>query len=142
MSRPGSTLLQEAAQPTEHLYDSIGPGQAYSAPTPTQGESVRRPRYAEYLMLHIMPGFNVSVSQYTHGPVRKWSPQYVSPPPTTNHYILAPATVTASPVSQVTTSHLFFTSTCYIFPLIYNQISLPRWSNRNCVREMMYVFLC
>ena len=46
-------------------------------------------------------GFNVSVSQYTHGPVRKWSPQYVSPPPTTNHYILAPATVTASPVSQV-----------------------------------------
>ena len=56
----------------------------------------------------MMAGFNVSVSQYTHGPVRKWSPQYVSPPPTstTNHYILAPATVTASPVSQVTNSHL------------------------------------
>ena len=57
-------------------------------------------------MFHIMAGFNVSVSQYSQGPLRKWSPQYVSPPATTNHYILAPATVTASPVSQVTTSHL------------------------------------
>ena len=74
-------------------------------------------------MLHIMAGFNVSVSQYSQGPLRKWSPQYVSPPATTNHYILAPATVTASPVSQVTTSHLtphIFTSTRYIFHLIYN----------------------
>ena len=78
-------------------------------------------------MLCLTPGFNVSVSQYTHGPVRKWSPQYVSPPPTTNHYILAPATVTASPVSQVTTnnlppptSRLSFTSSRYIFPSIYN----------------------
>ena len=37
--------------------------------------------------------------------VRKWSPQYVSPPPSSNHYISAPATVTASPVSQVTIIH-------------------------------------
>ena len=92
MSRPGSTLVQDLQQGGEHLYDSIAP--------PTHGEVRLLPGAA--LMSPTPAGWDVScVSQYSQQ-VRKWSPHYVSPPPTSSHYISAPATVTASPVSQVT----------------------------------------
>ena len=125
MSRPGSTVLQEAGQPAqptqpaEHLYDSIGPVQPYSAPTPTQGEFVRQPR---------SPSNNASHHarlQCVRLPVQPRAPEEVEPPvrlASRHHQPLHPRSGNRHSFPRLSGNNLTsdLTSTRYIFHLIYN----------------------